>query len=203
MKEKPWITYPDLSEERLVLVAQLISKARQEVALLFEPEKGDMAWDRGCRAYSRTRFALREAAQDKYSSWLSIVDGESSLEFTFKIGAIPFKFCKADGDDIPSRYLQQSQPEAQGWLAMEWKPEVERTLRIAIETSLNGEAARIALVELTNGTETGRYSIPESLPGTKSFPSRRSKTIVLPPVPFGLKKNESRQNDKREDSGHR
>ena len=192
MNEKPWLTYPQLTEEKLIIVAQLISKARREVAMLYEPEKGDRPWDRGCRAYSRSIFGIREAAK-KYS-WLVPITDESSLEFIFKIAGAPVRFCKAVDEEIPSKYLQQAAGET-GWLALEFEQPTEVILRMVIHTKANGEASRIVLTEITDGVVTGEYVIPQVLPGTKPMAPPKHGPVVLPPPQFGLKKDEQKKKD--------
>ena len=69
----PWIKYPDLSLDRLCILAELIRSVRHHAIALHEPENGDGDWCLGCRIYERTCFAIREAAK-KYD-WLGIIPG--------------------------------------------------------------------------------------------------------------------------------
>src|ERR1035438_2927788 len=98
---EPWIAYPHLTQQRLLAVAVVIRRARNETLSLYDPIGGDNSWSHGCRAYARTCHALREAAKE--FQWLRILPEFESLRFTFAIGTVPIRFYRGLPDERPSR----------------------------------------------------------------------------------------------------
>src|SRR5690242_10647454 len=82
---EPWSKYPDLTKDRLTVIAEIIRKVRHEAVLAHEPEKGDTAWGLGCRVYERTCKELRDEAP-KYPDWFAILPEARPLQFSFAIG---------------------------------------------------------------------------------------------------------------------
>lgn len=74
---EPWSTCLSLTPDRLSIVGAILRRVRHDAIDLHEPLAGDCPWSLGCRIYSRTCFALREAAA-KYD-WLTIVDEAEQL----------------------------------------------------------------------------------------------------------------------------
>jgi len=140
---KPWLKYPELTPERLSMVAALIREVRDHAALLRDPASGDRPWGFGCRAYERTCFAIEEAA--KRNPWLTILpDKEKPLRFTFSIGHVPMRFYHGAPDDPPNRYLAVSYMEIhQRQQALDFGLQIPKDgiLRIAVETDSNGRAS--------------------------------------------------------------
>src|SRR5262245_41222988 len=100
----PWPDWPTLTLDRLQVVSAIIQDVHAEVAELFDPDAGDGAWDRGCRAYSRR--CHRIIAATNHYPWLTIPAGSGSgLEFTFAIGGVPIKSYRGEPYDVPARYL--------------------------------------------------------------------------------------------------
>jgi hypothetical protein len=179
----PWERYPELTTDRLSLVACIIRDARARCAELHEPEEGDAAWDFGCRCYSRTCFGIDKASLK--NSWLTIPkDTEKPLRFCFAIGHVPFRFYRGDPDDPPSRYLAVNYPELrerQLGLDLGVAVPVDSVLRFAIEADNTGRASRVSLVELDElGELTGVYQIP--FEAARPAIVLRTKPIETPPA---------------------
>ena len=52
---EPWQKYPDLTRDRLSVIATIIRDVRHRCVMLHEPDEGDGPWSLGCRAYEETR----------------------------------------------------------------------------------------------------------------------------------------------------
>lgn len=158
----PWEKYPDLTEERLRVIAEIIRSVRAGAVGLHEPHNGDGEWCLGCRSYERTCFALRQAAEEH--SWLNIMPETKALQFSFSIGSVPFRFYKGDPEDPPSHYWALTYGELhciQLSLALEGMPPIDRVLRLAVETGPDREVAAVTLVECDEqGDVKNAYSIP-------------------------------------------
>jgi hypothetical protein len=178
---EPWSTYPSLTPDRLSIVGGILRRVRNETVALHESEAGDSPWSLGCRIYSRTCFALREASA-KYG-WLTIVDEAEPLCFTFAIGSVPFKFYRGSPDDPPGRLLEMTYGELrqqQLVFDIEGIRLLDKILRIAVETFSNGEAATISVVEMDKaGVVTGTYSIRAVIELSNVTPLQ-AKPIDLP-----------------------
>jgi hypothetical protein len=77
---KPWIAYPPLTEVRLSAIATILRDVRQEAVAKHEPDSGDSEWSLGCRIYSRSCFAIKQAA--KSYDWLTILPELEVLRFS-------------------------------------------------------------------------------------------------------------------------
>jgi hypothetical protein len=159
---KPWIKYPSLSRERLSVVANIIRHVRAETALLHEPKNGDTDWSLGCRAYSRTCHAIREAA--KTNQWLRVLPETANLQFSFGIGEIPFRFYRGKADDPPERYLASTFGEihhVQAALDIDGLRPLDKILRLAIEPVATSDVYTVTLVEVDEaGNVTETFVIP-------------------------------------------
>ena len=182
---EPWAKYPDLTAERLSVIANIIRTARQAAVQLHDPEGGDNEWSLGCRAYARTCHAIREAA-NQYG-WLAVVpEDDKPLRFTFAVGHIPVKFYHGEANETPDHYCTVTGPEAgQRQLALEIDG-IEMTghvLRLAVVTDVTREVTKVELVELISesGTPTGVYEIPFNLK-PHNVVQLQSKAVDLPPL---------------------
>ena len=180
----PWEKHPQLSRERLSVIASLIQDIRHSTVLLHEPEAGDNNWSLGCRCYVRTCHALRKAAHTY--DWLTI-PFEDGLCFTFAIGSIPFKFYRGEASDPPDSYLIQSWGEIhQQQLALELGSFLpDRILRLAIETDpQTHDVLRVTLVEMDEARNIiGTYVIPFDSADVQ-ITSVLPQGVDLPPVPM-------------------
>jgi hypothetical protein len=152
----PRIDYPDLSRDRLEIVADLMIGARDGVASDHKPDTGESSWSAGVRSYERTEVALINA-QPKYE-WLRVVTGADAgpSMFVFKIGLHPIRFLHGTPDDIPAKYEKPVLPEIaemQHALALDAALPQNRILRICVETDPQTmKATRVTLAELNKKT---------------------------------------------------
>jgi hypothetical protein len=199
----PWIKYPDLSLDRLCILAELIRSVRHQAIALHEPENGDGDWCLGCRIYERTCFAIREAAK-KYD-WLGIIPETKTLQFSFSIGSMPFRFYRGDPDDPPSHYLAHTFGELhciQLALEIEGLPPLDKILRLAVETSASREVSVISVVESDESGEVkNTFGIPlyAEVPGVTPM---QTPPVSLPPAVAPPLPNESQEKKKKDDAAN-
>jgi hypothetical protein len=175
----PTEKYPSLTDERLSLIADALRDVRDKALAIYDPLGGDDAWCHGCRVYSRSRFRIRRLAQQY--AWLTIVDEEPNLRFTFAIEGIPIRFYKGSPDDPPAHYLVVTFGELLQRQLFDHRP-LDRILRIAVETDREGRVSTVKLVELDEaGEATGVYLIPFVV-ALSNLASLESKPIRLKPV---------------------
>lgn len=179
---KPWLKYPDLTEERLRIIAEIIRSSRDETVRLHDPLGGDDAWSLGCRAYSRICYALRQACEKH--NWIGILTESEKLRFTFSVGSVPVRFYSGPSDDPPGRYLHQTYGELhhqQLFLELDGVAPIGSLLRIAVESDGGGRVEDIFLVEVDEeGNVTQRYCVPD-VAAANVLPMQ-TKPISLPPV---------------------
>ncbi len=145
----PWDYHPDLSEERLLYVADQIAHVRREALELHDEEQGDTPWSFGCRVYDRTRMTLIKEAEGLL--WLSIVD--PSLRFIFQIGSVPIRIYRGEADEPTERTLSRSFPELKQ-ISMEFSAEDRDLLwRFAVEADSYGDITAITFIGTTDSGE--------------------------------------------------
>lgn len=193
---EPWIAYPPLTEGRLSAIATILRDVRERTVSKHEAEDGDSEWSLGCRIYSRSCFAITQAANK--CDWLTILPELEKLRFSFAIGSIPFRFYKGTADDPPGKYIETTFGELrQQQLSLEIDGVSLRNvvLRLAIETNATRLASRVILVEMNeSGTITNTYEIPFNAEGSNVVP------LVVPPVslpPVGLPTTEEAEQEAR------
>ena len=102
-----WVKNPDQTRSRLSTIASIIAMwARGHCD---KPQNGDDAWSLGCRAYARTRDAIKKAAGTY--DWLKILPETTWLGFSFAIGASPCRFYRGDPEEPPYHYQSKSYGE--------------------------------------------------------------------------------------------
>lgn len=186
--------YPSLTDERLSLIADALRDVRDKALALYDPLGGDDAWCHGCRVYSRSRFRIRQIAEQR--AWLTIVDEQPDLRFTFAIEGIPIRFYKGSPEDPPAHYLVVTYGELLQRQLFEHRP-LDRILRIAVETDREGHVSTVKLVELDEaGDATGVYLIPFGVTASNTIPLE-SKPIHLPPVELEARKDERLEKQKQ------
>ncbi|HJN26147.1 MAG TPA: hypothetical protein QGG18_10835 [Rhodospirillales bacterium] len=156
--KKPWDYLPQLSEERLKIVAAMIVDARHAALSLFDEEAGDTAWSYGCRAYDWCRYSIIKASISGEYPWLSYYPN-NGLEFAFSIGEVPVRFYKGDPDKPNDRTLKQCHPELNQLELELFDKDICPNLlwRLAIETFESGEVLSVTVIGCT------RDGIPECL----------------------------------------
>jgi hypothetical protein len=175
----PTEKYPALTDDRLSLIADNLRDVRNTTLELYDPLGGDDGWSHGCRVYSRSRYRLTQLSQQY--GWLSIVEEDARLRFTFAIEGIPIRFYRGSPEDPPAHYLVTTYGElAQRQLFTH--RELDSILRIAVETDREGRVSTVKLVELDKaGEPTGVYLIPFAVAAT-NVTSFEAKAVHVDPV---------------------
>lgn len=182
---EPWIKYPDLTQERLSIIAAIIRDTRHDAVLSHEIEKGDTNWGLGCRVYERTCFAL-ESAAPKYADWLIILPEARALQFSFAIGVISFRFYRGTPQEPPDKYRICTFGELhhqQLCFELEGLRPPDNVLRIAVETShITLEVVNVSVVEVDDvGNPIGVYSVPLTKPQISNITVLQAKPVELEP----------------------
>jgi len=172
--------YAPLTDVRLSLIADALRDVRNHTLTLFDPLGGDDAWCHGCRVYSRSRNRIILLSQQH--TWLTILEEDAELQFTFAIEGIPVRFYRGSPAKPPAHYLVTTHGElAQRQLFPHRN--LDRILRIAVETDSEGRVSTVKLVELDSaGEATGVYVIPHDLSETPSATSIEAKPVHVGPV---------------------
>lgn len=159
----PWELHPALTKERLSPIARIIWDARAGAADDAKWELGENRWDIGCRAFSRIKRAIAQAAVHDLREFLSIQD-ESSY-FVFKIGGVPVRVYRGDTEeDAPTRYAvarTQERLDLQYAFALFDTPTPDAIFRIVVETDTKANPTGIFLVQVkSDGTVINPWRIP-------------------------------------------
>jgi hypothetical protein len=173
---KPWHFHPDLTEARLVAVAQLIATGRDAALEIYDPVRGFNGWLLGCCAYQFGRFRIERAVEEETYPWLGLSRG--AKHFIFHIGAVPVRFYRDDPDDPSDKVLRQSELEArQLSLALSDGSGTEAdSFRLVVQTGLGGELIRIAFLALRAGSTVLLWNVPLD---------RGAAAVRAPLVPVG------------------
>jgi hypothetical protein len=166
----PWEIHPDLTSERLVAVARLISRGRNDALDRFDPSVGDDGWTLGCRAYQFGRFRVLEAIDSGDAPWLTVLD--RTKQFVFKIGKVPVRFYRGPADEPNHRTLRQSYPELQQ-LAFGFASDAEGrdlAFRFAVETDFDGAITSVKFLGLRGETPVLCWEIPLAASSIRLFP---------------------------------
>lgn len=99
MTEKPWGINPDLEENRIVTLTQVIAEVRGDVIDRHDEELGDTRLSLGMRCYECCRTRLIRLADSKQLSWLAVLN--KTRRFTFLIGNTPVRFIRYDPKNLP------------------------------------------------------------------------------------------------------
>jgi hypothetical protein len=197
---EPWIKYPPLTKERLLIVAGLMRQVRSDTADLHDPGVGDNGWSLGCRAYARTCYRLRQAVADY--PWLTIVKEEQYHQFTFAIGSVPIRFYHGGAATTPGKYLSVTFGELrQQQLALDLGVPIDEVLRIAIETDSAGKPTIVTLIEMgKDDSPLESYVIPSDEGKVVPF---QQKGIDLPRPRIELLnvQNQTTKRKKERDAG--
>jgi hypothetical protein len=174
---RPTTKYAALTDARLSLIAEALQEVRSKALSLYDPLNGDGPWGLGTRVYERSCFRIKQLSQQH--SWLTVIEEEPKPRFTFAIEGLPLRFYKGSPEDPPSNYLVTTYGELlQRQLFPDLRP-LDKILRIAIETNLEGRVSGAKLVELDEaGEATGVYEIP--------FGAARSNVVPLESKPIHL-----------------
>jgi hypothetical protein len=103
MNIKPWEINPNLSKERIIAIANLITDVRAEVIERHDTELGDSPLSLGIRNYECCRNRIIMTAIEGSHDWLSIQTATG--RFTFRLGKTPVRFVRNDPEQLPSEKL--------------------------------------------------------------------------------------------------
>lgn len=170
---EPWTIEPELTEDRLCNIAQIMQSVRDGTVEEHDPSSGDGRWSLGCRVYERTINVL--AAYADGISWLNV--HKQNLYCLLVIGGVPVRFYTGEPARPNKRTLKRAPIELEVAEQMEfnwgqsqepyfWRIVVEKdmhdhcTLRVMIaqfdkdgvyrnpwEIPLNRTASRFGLTE--------------------------------------------------------
>ncbi|OAZ69027.1 hypothetical protein SRCM100623_02333 [Acetobacter pasteurianus] len=194
-RKTPQDYHPDLTEERLILVAQAIAQGRANAVMHHIPEIGDTGWTLGSRGFGCCRKAIEDLAN--IESWLQIED--SSLHFVFKIGSATVRFYRGEPDKPNRRTLRRVNSEIlqESFLFAEEDDDV--IFRIAVDTDIEGYADSIYLVCFRGETVVQCWSIPYKEDAV-SIPVvlediAKSAGVEVPPAPIGIPGEKKKQDN--------
>lgn len=196
MPKLPWDYHPDLSLDRLQLVASILRDTRHNTLLLHDPAGGDTRWSLGCRVYARSSTALIRAAETQYP-WLRVISPK--LEFVFTIGSVPVRFFRGDAENPDGQHLRVSDLEAYQYSLAFGDNAIELCWRLVVETDAIGEAERVVLIGSTAaGNVECNYVIP-ALDQSVTFlePARDQvrPPVQLPPPVVRLRRDNQTKSD--------
>ncbi|GAA2877255.1 hypothetical protein GGQ99_000163 [Aminobacter niigataensis] len=155
----PWEMHPDLTEDRLAKVAELICRGRNDAVLWQNEEIGDDSWVLGCRAFQACRHQIISAEANGDFPWLSVADNSKHL--VFSIGAVPVRFYRGLAEEPTSRTMRQSFPELQQMSMLFPGEEAGQLLyRFAVETDIDGTVTSIKFVGLLGETAKLIWEVP-------------------------------------------
>ncbi|MCB1736911.1 MAG: hypothetical protein KDI42_02195 [Gammaproteobacteria bacterium] len=144
----PWDIHPDLTEDRLAIVARILAETRnEEVKRTVDPHA--VAWGLGCMAFNRCKVAI-ERAEFMHGTWLRVLDHSNGLVFT--IGEVPARFLKGDPDHPNPKALAVRHAEVRQMHFAEFDSPEVHLWRFLIDTDVNGRAIKVHFVGLS---ETG------------------------------------------------
>ncbi len=107
MIDKPKNYNLDLTDERIILLAEFFALVRGEVIDRHDEETlGDTRLGLGMRAYECCRSRLISQSETGVWPWLSILTPEK--RFTFCIGNIPVRFVRNSPESLPNKKLIRS-----------------------------------------------------------------------------------------------
>ena len=181
----PASLHPDLSDDRMNVIAELLREARDGAVDDHRPSKGERNWSLGSRGLERGMHAIKEGAL--VYPWLKILNG--SRHFRFMIGAVPVAFYHGRArQPKASTLLRRADELRQTSLAF---PGVSTppAIRIAVETDDTGKVSTILVAQVEPFAAAGPWEIwPRAAVSGVYTPSpMRSKPAGLPRPKLGLK----------------
>lgn len=187
---RPWDYHSQLTEERLVKVAQLLALGRGSAVDRFDPTIGDDNWTLGVCAYNYGCYQIAQAAGTPGFEWLSVID--PSKHFQFSIGGVPMRFWRGDPTE-PTAKISIATPFEQ--LLLDLGPSVLTAgmlFRIGVTTDVDGALLGASFVALRNDQPETVWPLPltEAEPLVVLLDDARPEGRELPPPVVG---------DRRED----
>jgi hypothetical protein len=181
----PWGYSSELTEERLVKVAQLLELGRGSAVDRFDPTIGDDNWTLGVCAYNYGRFQITRAAGTPGFEWLSVIN--PGKHFQFSIGGVPMRFWRGDPAE-PTAKIAVATPFEQLLLDLEpGVPTAGVLFRIGVTTDVDGALLSASFVALRNDQPEVVWPLPlaEALPLIVLLDDARPEGQELPPPSVG------------------
>lgn len=101
----PWDIFPELTRDRLIIVAQIFTAIRVRCLKAMLPVKGDNGIVRGQRCYQWTRHQTADDAKELgVSQWLYAEPREPN-QFELRVGGVRLHYLRGDADDPPERSI--------------------------------------------------------------------------------------------------
>lgn len=182
---RPWDYNPELTEDRLIRVAQLIERGRNDAVDRHEPAIGGTSWTRGVCAYSYAKHQIIQAAGTPGFEWLDVIN--DGLRFQFSIGKAPMRFWRGDFAE-PSDRIAAATPMEQ--LLLELEPGVPTAgvlFRIGLTTDDEGAMLEACFAALRNGAAETIWpiSLADADPLVVMLDDARPEGRELPPPAIG------------------
>lgn len=155
---RPSDYHPDLTDKRLIRVAQLLARGRGDALDRYDPDVGDDSWTRGVCAFNYGRHQVRRAAGTPGFEWLSVPDPRRRL--VFQIGSLMLRFYRGTAESPNSNMLIATELE-QYTLPLE--ADVSLTdikFRIAVDTDRDGSVIQIVFVAIRGAQPETIWAIP-------------------------------------------
>ncbi len=101
--KEPWKINQDLTQERIVDLANFLVAVREEVIEMHNEDLGDTRLSLGMRAYECCRSRVISLSESGKHPWLSILTPEG--RFTFCVGDTPVRFIRQEPKKLPHKKL--------------------------------------------------------------------------------------------------
>lgn len=188
MIQHPWEFNPDLTEDRIMELATLISQVRGEVIDKHDIVLGDTPLSLGLRAYECCRSRIIRAAESEQWPWLSILTPEG--RFTFCINETPVRFVRNEPKELPDKKLIVSE-EADIQMSLLNDTEYSNTRWFFVfDTYYKNPADRVYFVGYDeSGYIQCQWAVPldEKVSFLSSVDSYKTKAVELPAAPVQIK----------------
>lgn len=192
---RPWEYHPELTEERLVKVAQLLALGRGHAVDRFDSSVGDDNWTLGVCAYNYGCFQIARAAGMPGFEWLRVID--PSKHFQFSIGAVPMRFWRGDPTE-PTAKISIATPREQ--LLLDLEPDVWTAgmlFRIGVTTDVDGTLLSASFVALRDDQPETVWPLPlaDAEPLIVLLDDMRHEGRELPPPSVGDHRDDEDERD--------
>ena len=183
-----YLEYPGITLNRLLIVADIVRRVRNEAMDDHRPERFETNWSLGVRQYERTEGALTAASQSQDYPWLTVLAGANggAAQYVFAIGGHAVRFCRGDEVEVARRYQTPCFPEIEQRMLYDDEPNANRWLRLVIENTPEGRPDNIWLMEIDGDTgETTRAFLIPEVAGTgvvTEFMPPPEPPVPIPPV---------------------
>lgn len=182
---RPWHYHQELTEERLVKVAQLLALGRGSAVDRFDPTIGDDTWTLGVCAYNYGCFRIGQAAGKFGFEWLGVID--PGKHFQFSIGGVSMRFWRGDPAEPTAKIVVATQREQ---LLLDLEPGVPTAgvlFRIGVTTDIDGALLGASFVALRNDQPETVWPLPlsEATPLIILLGDEQAEGRDLPPPAVG------------------